>query len=128
LVSTTCRHFIQRQVFDRHGGRADARVVEQQVDAAPGLQRRGEQRLDRGRVADVRRHGQDAVARAAFAGDLLENLPTAAGDRHPPAVGQQRERGGLADAGIAAGDDGDLAARFPGCHENSPCGDARRRC
>ena len=88
---------LQRQLFHRHRGRADAGVVEQQVEPAEVLLDPREQRLDRFRIADVGRHRQ-GLGVAGFLGGLLELVGAAAGQHHRIAVAGQRKRHRLADA------------------------------
>ena len=101
---------LERQVLERAAD-ADAGVVEQQVDAAeraPCVA--ANSASHRRRVGDVGRHRERARRVAAGVDDrLLQRLASAARQRDAPAVAQQRDGDGLADAGAGAGDDGDLA-------------------
>jgi hypothetical protein len=100
---------LERQVLERPAD-ADPGVVEQQVDAAERALRRAEQRVHRRRVRDVGRHRDRARGVVAGADDrLVQRLLPPARERDAPAVAQQRDGDGLADAGAGAGDDGDLA-------------------
>ncbi len=103
---------LERQVLERDAGGADARVVEQEVEAAERLLRAREERPDRLRVGDV--GGDDERPRFADAClriDLLQRLLAAPGERDVPPFTQERERDRLADAPSRARHDRHLLRR-----------------
>jgi hypothetical protein len=87
--------------------RAAAGVVEQQIEPAEVLAHGVEKAFHRTRVTHVGRHGQRAVrGQAEVCHRGIERGLAPAGEHHAPAGVGQRTRGGLADAGAAAGDQG----------------------
>ena len=109
------------ELLDRRGG-AEPGIVEQHVEPAERRLGLGEQRLDRGRVADIGRHAERlALHRLDLADDRVQAAPgrrPATTTRKP--LARQRQRRCLADAAAAAGDESDLAVRshvlsFLGC-------------
>ena len=103
------------QVFEVDARRADARVVEQQIEAAEGFLRFREQRAHRSRVADIGRDRDRATGPGAgLDHDLLQRLLAPPRERDPITLAQQRERDGLADTRSGSRDDGDLVVRGHG--------------
>ncbi len=108
-MSTTFFHCsnVSSSRFD--AGRADAGVVEEDVEAAEGFAYAREQRADRRGVRDIGGDGERGALRGARFGDrLLERLAAPTGEGDAIAFVQQRDGRGLADAGAGAGDDGDF--------------------
>ena len=109
LTSTTLLPLLDRQVFERHGGRAGAGVVEQQVEPAEGLLRLVEERLHRGVVADVGRHHEGLSARGlALRRGRFERLLAPSGKHDGVAGLHQRDRRRPADAAAGARHERDL--------------------
>ena len=88
-----------------------AGVVDEDVDAAEVLERLADHRCDLVVVADVDGKGERAGAdRFDLCGGFFQWLGTASGDDDVGAGAGEIERGGAADAGAAAGHQGDRAA------------------
>ena len=97
------------QVLERHRRRADAGIVEQDVEAAEGLLGLGEQRLDRRGIADVGGDGEALGAgRLSLAHGLFQLVRAASGEDGGVALLHQRQCDSLADAGSGAGDESDF--------------------
>ncbi len=101
----------------------DAGVVHQDVDAAERLDRRGDDLVGIGRIADRDRRGDGLPA---FGLDLVDDLLRGPGvaaraiERNPDVVDddlgaffRQHQRNGAADAAARAGDDGDFVLNNP---------------
>lgn len=104
--------FGRRQAVDRRPGAVDARIGNNDVEAA---ERAGEL-LDGGAhrcfVRDIRRKRQRRAALSAdFGGNRLHLVGAAAQHTDAGAVASERQRGGLADPGSRAGDEGDLSCK-----------------
>ena len=94
---------LERQVLERHRRRADAGIVEQDVEPAEGRLDRGEQRQDRLALRHVGRHRQRLGAeRIDFAGDLVEHFLAAAGQHQAVAGFRQGNGHRPADPGAGA--------------------------
>jgi len=90
---------LEREVLQRERRCAAAGGVEQQVDPAELRDRGIEQCLDRGGTGDVGRHGERARGERTGSGEgLLQGVRAAAGEDDGPAVLEQCERDGAADA------------------------------
>jgi hypothetical protein len=101
--------FFKRQVFERNGRRAHAGVVEENVEAAERVLGFGEEQIDVARLADIGGNRQRLDAELFDFGDgFFERLLAAAGDDDGVAILCERKRRGFADAGAAAGDEGDF--------------------
>ena len=86
---------LERQVLDRDGRRADARVVEQDVEPAERRVDAREKRPHRQRIGDVGRHGERVRRHRARGGNrLFEGLLAPAGqrDRDSHAAGRPARR------------------------------------
>ena len=94
-------------------GVADARVVDQRIDAAPARLHRVDGRLHIGRLGDVA--AQAEVVGAEFGGAGLGGVGTQVQQGHLPAVGREALRRGPADAVGRAGDHG-----HPAVHRAAP--------
>jgi hypothetical protein len=93
------------ELFERHTGSADARVVEQEVEASEPRVDPGEERGHYGRIADVTRQRDGAAAR--LGGGLLERLDAATGQDDREACFGERDRRSAADPATGAGDQRD---------------------
>ena len=102
---------LEGQLLHRHGRRAEAGVVEEEVEAAAErLLRLGEQVLDVLGLGHVAAHAHDLAAAGLGHGRrLVELLLAPAGDHHVPAVALQGQRRCPANAGAAARDNRNLA-------------------
>ena len=101
---------LERQVLHRHRRRAEAGIVEQEIEpAAERLLGLGKQALHVLGLADVGRDADDlAAAGLGHRCRLVEFLLAPAGDDHVPAVALQRQRRRAADAAAAARDNRNL--------------------
>ena len=90
-------------------GDGQARVVDHEVDAAEGQGRAGERAGDVVLAGDVSDGRDGHVGGADGLRDGLGRLRVAVGDDDAGALGGEAPRGGPADAGAAAGDQGDPA-------------------
>ena len=85
--------------------RADAGIVEQEVEPTESRLRLGEELAHRGGVADIGGHDQSARPRqAGFGDDLLERLLAAPRQCDVVSLMQQSQCDGFADAGSGTGD------------------------
>ena len=102
---------IQRVPGGVRSEQRNARVVDQGIDPAPGVDRRGRQRAAIGVLRDVAPDQQRLRAGVAAGRLGCQRLLFAARviDQHVPAAPRQRQRRGGADAGARTGDDRDLA-------------------
>ena len=105
FVSTTACHCSHGQLLERHGGRADAGVVEEQVEPLVALIDLREHRPHRLRVGDVARDRDGAVPR--LGGGLLERLAATAGEDDGPARPREGDRDRPPDPAACAGDERD---------------------
>ncbi len=105
---------IPERVVDRGelGARVDARVGRQDVDAAVRGERGGGQRLDRGAVGDVGRHGEGPPPPRELGGALLGGRPVDVGDDDARALGGEHRGDAAPDAAGGTGDDGDLIGEW----------------
>ncbi len=116
LTATTFDHCSKVKLLERNSTRADAGVVEQQVDAAVGLFDTIEQRGDRRRVGDVGRHDHCCRRRRPrHRRGLFEHVAAPARQDHSEPGLDQCQRRGAADAASSSGDDGDFSRR---CHDS----------
>lgn len=100
---------LEAHVLERDVRGAETGVVEEQVDAAERRLGALEERLHRGRHADVGRlRDRTRRRRAAFSNRRVERLRAATGKDDAVAVSEQGVGDRFADAGTRAGDDGDL--------------------
>ena len=95
-----------REVVDAVTG-DDADVVHQEVEAAEGVDRLLDERVDGVLVPDVRRGDErvDSVRVVEVRGDRFQSLLAASGERDVRAVLGQRVGSGLPDAGTGTSDD-----------------------
>ena len=105
-----------RGVEQRLGDR-EACVVDDQVDAAEGEERRVDGRLHGGRVGDVARDADGDVGAAQLGGGSGGGGGVEVGDHDAGAVGGEPGGRGLADAAGPAGDQGDAAGETPWLRE-----------
>ena len=104
-----CVPLLEREILERHSGRAHTGVVEQHVESSEPRVDLGEERRHRRRITDVA--GQGDSAGACLAGRRLERLETPAGEDDGVARACQRDRGGTADAAAGARDQRDPGHR-----------------
>ena len=115
LTSTTACHCLVGQVFQGNGRRADAGVVEEQVQAAEPFPGGGEEVGHAVGLADVAGHCQHTAGSVAGHGyGLLQKLGAATGQGHGVTLGGQCQGGAAANAGPGAGYDGHLAVEAVG--------------
>ena len=109
-TSNPCRQSSSVKISELADGRA-ARVVDQDIDAAEPIDRRGHDALDAGRGREVRRHDEYLAAglRADVSGRCLKIRLGARADRDPGALAREREGRRLAQAPARRTDDRDLA-------------------
>ena len=99
----------------------DPRVVDEDVDPAPALDRSCHRRCDVVRVADVCRERPRRPAAGLDPGhDRLERLAPAPDDHHVGPLFGEALRDGLADALAGAGDDHGLALEAAQAHRHPP--------
>ena len=112
---------LDAELLERDRRRADARVVEEQVEPAVALVDLGEQRPDGGRIGDVAGDRDGAVPRRR--GGRFERLEASPGEDDRPAVVGEGDGDRRADAAAGPGDERDprhgRAAHCPLCATSS---------
>src|SRR5712671_2281830 len=102
---------LESQFLDRRR-RAEAGIVEQDVEPSESFLGAGEQRPDRVGIADIGRHTERLYLQALdLADDRLQRLRPAAGDDDGEALLGERDRRRLADPASSTGDEGDFPVR-----------------
>ena len=100
---------LYRELIERDAWRADAGIVEQEIEPAESFLRPREERLHRLRIGDIGRHGQQLpCVRVPVANRLLEPIGPASGQHYGITIAGKRQRNGLPDATASTGDNGYL--------------------
>src|SRR5262245_46074323 len=101
---------LERQVLERHGGRADASVVEEEVEPAERVLRPGKKGWNGFRVGEVRRYQERGRARGLpLGGHGFEEILAATGQDDGVTLPQQSQSRMLPDPSARARDDCNLA-------------------
>ena len=106
FVETRFRHFDDRRQIEY------GRVVDENVDAAPVRDDRGEHAVDRGAARHIDLDGKSLVAK--FRGDLARLAARQIGDRDARALRDIARGDGAADAARPTGDEGGFSCQLHG--------------